>query len=341
MIKKNEIRIGVINWDCAAPKNTFFGYHTAKSLGPCEFRTQTPYYAHIDGPDQIHYTYKTQAEYDRELEYAINAGIDYFAYTWYTEEKLDRDDIEGKLHEITHARKMHLSSKLKDQIHLCAIFVCSHIHTDNDFEKLAHEMKQPYYEKIDGRPLVYLLGGYRTDYIERLNALCIKHQLPAPYIVFFNSSAEAESEVGDYSRASAVSRYSCVVKGVKTCEEFYDDLIFQNERRKKFDIDIIPLFSMGWNPRPRILNPIPWTSYPDMDYAPMASKEELLEGARQLCDWIKENPKVTPTRHILTFAWNEFEEGGWICPTYNQDLSINEERIEIFKEITQLFKESL
>ena len=89
-------------------------------------------------------------------------------------------------------------------------------------------MKQPYYEKIDGRPLVYLLGGYRTDYIDRLNTLCIKHQLPAPYIVFFNSSVEAESEGGDYSRATAVSRYSCVVKGVKTCKEFFDDLILQD-----------------------------------------------------------------------------------------------------------------
>ena len=338
-----NLRIGVINWDCAAPADTFFGHHTSRVLSPKQFRTRTPYYAHIEGPEKISYTYKTQQEFDRELAYAAEAGIDYFAYTWYTEEKLPRDDIEGKLHEITHARKMHLQSAWKDRIHLCALFVCSHIHTDGDLEKLAAEMKQPYYEKVEGRPLVYLMGGYRPDYIERLNALCKKHGLPAPYLVFFHSTPEleAEDDSTDYSGASAVSKYSCAAKGVTTPAQFYDRLLYENERRKKFGIDVVPLFSMGWDPTPRIVNPVPWTKYPAVDYAPYASREELLEGARRLCDWIKANPERTAHRHILTFAWNEFEEGGHICPTYNEDLTVNEERIGIFREISRLFKSEL
>ena len=43
-----------------------------------------------------------------------------------------------------------------------------HNFSDNDMEKLLEEMKEDYYEKIDGRPLVYLFGGYRLDFIKRL-----------------------------------------------------------------------------------------------------------------------------------------------------------------------------
>lgn len=336
---KKPFRVGAINWDCAVPEDTFFGFHSAKSLSPKQFRYCTPYYAHIEGENKISYTYKTQEEFDKELEYAIEAGIDYFAYTWYTEEKLDRDDLEGKLHEITYGRNMHFKSKLKDKIKLCAMFVCSHIHTDHDFEKLAAEMKQPYYEKVDGRPLVYLFGGYRLDYIERLNTLCEEHSLPAPYIVFLNNGVESED--GDYSKADAVSTYACCTSGITTHAQLCEQLEKENEDRKKFGIDIIPLFTMGWSPKPRIVNPVPWITYPDVDYAAFATKEELLDGAKRLCSWIQRNQSVTKTRHILTYAWNEFEEGGFICPTYNQDDTVNYERIQTFKKISELFKETL
>lgn len=336
--QKNPFRIGVINWDCAIPEETYFGQQITRSLSPKQFRVCTPYYAHVENDNKISCTYKTQEEFDRELGYAIEAGIDYFAYTWYTEETFERTDVEGKLHEITYARKMHLSSRLKDQIKLCAIIVCPHIHTDKDFEKLANEMKQPYYEKIDGRPLVYLFDGYRLDYIERLNKLCANNHLPAPFIVFLDNGVKSEN--GDYSKADAVSAYACSAKNITTHKQFCDILEKENEKRKQYGIDVIPLFSIGWNPRPRILNPVAQgLVYPDVDYAPYATVEELLDGARRFCKWIKNNESFIKSRHILTFAWNEFEEGGFICPTYNEDKTINYERIKTFKKISDLFKE--
>ncbi len=336
---KKPFRVGAINWDCAVPEDTYFGFHSTKSLSPNQFRYRTPYYAHIEGENKIRYSYKTQEEFDRELEYAIEAGIDYFAYTWYTEEKPDRDDLEGKLHEITYGRNMHLKSALKDKIKLCAMFVCLHIHTDNDLEKLAAVMKESYYEKVNGRPLVYLFGGYRLDYIERLNVLCQKHSLPKPYIVFLNNGVESED--GNYSKADAVSAYTCGAEGITTYEQLCERLEQSNEARKKLGIDTIPLFTTGWDPTPRIVSPVPWVSYPDTEYAAFATEKELLDGAKRLCAWIKKNQKVTKSRHILTFAWNEFEEGGFICPTYNEDGTVNDERIKTFKKISEMFKKTL
>ena len=37
--------------------------------------------------------------------------------------------------------------------------------------------------------------------------------------------------------------------------------------------------------------------------------------------------------HILAFAWNEFEEGGMICPTYNEDgVTIHASRLQAFRK---------
>lgn len=61
-------------------------------------------------------------------------------------------------------------------------------------------------------------------------------------------------------------------------------------------------------------------------------------GAERLADWIRSEAKNSLIGHILAFAWNEFEEGAWICPTYRPDLTVNEERVRTFKEISHIFK---
>ena len=61
------------------------GYQT-RSLSLARYRYLTPYYADAKGPGEISYHRRTPAEYDREPQYAIDAGIDYFAYCRYGEE---------------------------------------------------------------------------------------------------------------------------------------------------------------------------------------------------------------------------------------------------------------
>ena len=63
-----------------------------------------------------------------------------------------------------------------------------------------------------------------------------------------------------------------------------------------------------------------------------AAEEELLAGAKELADWMNSKPSDHFIGHIIAFAWNEFEEGGIICPTYNEDGSINMTRLEAFRK---------
>ena len=76
-------RVGAVNWDCSVPSSTFFGKASTRALSPAKYRDRTPYYAEVVGSDSIDYRERTLEEYEQEMRYAIEAGIDYFAYCWY------------------------------------------------------------------------------------------------------------------------------------------------------------------------------------------------------------------------------------------------------------------
>ena len=73
-----KIRVSAVNWDCSLPSSAFFGYFQTRTLSPKKYRTATPYYADVLEENKIDYHVRGQEEFDRELQYAIDAGIDYF-----------------------------------------------------------------------------------------------------------------------------------------------------------------------------------------------------------------------------------------------------------------------
>ena len=316
-------RIGVINWDCSVPsETTFFGRYATRSLGPREFRDRTPYYAIETGPDTILYRERTVADYEIELRHAIAAGIDYFAYCWYDREPHSDHVVDGSattvddtVCELVDARMKHLASPLRSQIGLCAILITCHPYRDEELADLAETMKQPYYEKIDGRPLVYLFAGPWQELIERLRKICKNAGVADPYAVLMADRVSPD----DATKVQALSSYAGATAQGRTWNEFFDNELARNDVRAGNGLPVIPHFSMGWNPTPRIKHTVPWTSYPDGVYAPPATVEELFAAANRLKSWTEEHQTLCPTGHVLTFAWNEFEEGAWICPTLGKD----------------------
>ncbi len=35
-------------------------------------------------------------------------------------------------------------------------------------------------------------------------------------------------------------------------------------------------------------------------------------------EWNRTNPKAGEANAVIIYAWNEFDEGGWICPTLSE-----------------------
>ncbi len=339
-----EIRVGVVNWDCSLTRDTFFGYYQLRTLSPKKYREFTPYYADIVKENRIEYHVRDQKEFDRELGYAIDAGIDYFTYVYYPEQgsrehnSVTYGDCSHRVYELAYARKMHASSHLRHQIGMAFIVTPIHPMADEDLLELTAFFREPYYEKIDGRPLVYVYLRADIPLMERVHAACLAAGIPAPYFVPMAYSLPKEQ---DSPLIEAISQYACAKIGTTKYEALSREMIVQNRVRLGFGHRIIPLFTVGWDPSPRVDLPSPWVSYDNADYAAIASPAELMQGAELLADWIREEAAEAFNGHILTFAWNEFEEGAWICPTYTPDLQINTARISAFAEISAYWKRSL
>jgi hypothetical protein len=341
---KKQIRVSAIQWDCSLPSDTYFGYHQTRTLSPKKYRTQTPFYADVLAEDRIEYHLRDQAEFDRELAYAIEAGIDYFSYVFYPEHgsrahvQTKVSDCSHKVYELNYARRMHEKSALRDKIGMAAI-MGAHPFEAADYDELAALTQQPYYERIDGRPLVYSFQRIREEDVFGLRAAvkALGGEMPLFVPMFFTIPEDANMALAD-----GVCAYACT-QGAENYAELLEKAIGENELRAKGCARTIPLFPTGWNPAPRLDIPSPWVNYDPIPYAAPATREELLSGGKRFSDWILESDNIHGTfmGHVMMFAWNEFEEGGWICPTYTENLGIDAERVETVSMLVKRWKEDL
>lgn len=337
-------RIGVVNWDCSLPSTTFFGHYATRSLGPAKFRDRTPYYAQEIEPDKIEYSKRTVEEYEIEMRYAIDAGIDYFAYCWYDPivpaghlEGVDAATASADEHvwELTYARTLHAQSPLRKKLHFCAILITPHPYTDEALQMLARSMRDPGYEKINGRPLVYFFYGNWQPLLSRLRKMCREENTPDPFAVIMSTDGVVAPE--DRTKAEGICAYACS-GSAKTWEDFCRINLERNENRIQSGLPCIPHFSVGWDPSPRIQNPVPWCSYPDQAYHPPCDRDQLLFAAKEFRDWMIRHRADCVPGHILVFAWNEFEEGAWICPTSGADNHPDFRRRDAFAEAAKLLR---
>lgn len=338
-------RIGAINWDAALPTNTYFGSHVARSLGPERFRNRTPYFASIVAPCEIMFPERTSEDFDKEFQYAIDAGLDYFAYCWYDDCPPPGSIVRGKasaadghLGELTRTRRMHLQSRLRDKLALCAILITAHPYSDKALRDLACTMRESCYEKIDGRPLVYFFMGEMNGPLMRLKQFCRAVGVDEPYVVFMDNLGDSHRKC--YEAADALSAYACCHPAANYMS-LVDKCLEYNLARIRTGKPVIPFFSVGWNPLPRVERPVPWVEYDAVGYAQPPTNDELFAGARLLKAWIHTHRQSCPTGHVLVFAWNEFEEGGWICPNVGKSGAADLQRLFAFRRASELLRSNV
>ena len=316
-----KIRIGAINWDAALPEDTFFGTHMQRTLSPEQYRNRIPFYADVK-EGKLSFHRRTEAEFNQELEYAIRAGIDFFAYVWYSEESLknlgysfpDPGDVSGEVWELSEIRKYHLRSPLRDKIKMCA-YLGAHPLTQADLVALALQMQQSYYEKMGEQPLVFLFGGNMTALKDRLTAVCRLVGTKDPFFVFKDEAPG--STPGDYVNADAIGAYGCGSGESRDYAGYMDRLVQYNESLKRYQLPVLPVFSLGWNPMPRVTTPVPWVRYADQVYPEIPGRQQVYDSMVSFTAWLRANADNC-CDHVLVFAWNEFEEGGFACPTLSE-----------------------
>ncbi len=353
---KNVVRVGVVNWDCSHPSDTWWGQYQTRTLSPKKYRTYTPFYADILGEDKIDYHWRTQEEFDRELEYAIEAKIDYFAFVFYGEEgskahvQTSASDCSHQVYRLKYAQRMYLNSSLKDKIGFAAI-MGKHPFGESDYLELAELLKQPFYEKYNGRPILYLFWQINEKDINGVLKAVEKVGGEKPlFIAMFGGKPPMDTR---YDLVDGLSAYSCGIDGITTHAELVDYALQENIWRADARVNdlidakninkTVPLYPIGWDPSPRVDIPSPWTTYPDGPYAKSPTTQELLDGAKTFAEKINNTECLRDTffGHIMAFAWNEFEEGGWLCPTFNEDLTVNTDKVKTFAKVVDYWKKTL
>jgi hypothetical protein len=309
--------VGAIRWDAwfGDAQSTTVGREVERSLGPEAFHDRLPFFARETSFDVVEVRGNRLSVIDTEIAQAHRAGLDYWAFVMYPQ------DFPS-----TAVLDLYLHSSHKRDLRFCMIV--EQLDDTIQARLLRYFQDDAYQSVLGGRPLLYTIGPQRPDdpkwpdaaaRFARLRAAAAAAGLKDPYIVHLWGWSAAK-EIAGAVGLDALSAYSLN----------FDDKIapyatLARKTEAKWDewrasgAKVVPLVTTGWDRRPRVLHPVSWEHLPpriaeiDYFYQP-PSGPELATHLRHALDWCARHPKDAEAQAILIYAWNEFDEGGWLVP---------------------------
>lgn len=303
-----------------------------------KWHSRLPFFAEINPDKSVEISGDRPEVMEQEINYANQAGISTFAFVYYKRFG-DHEDYNGGL-------KNYLESPQKKP-GFSLILQGSHVGRREEWPAFCTEVinlfQNDAYQKVeDSRPLVFLYdvdnfkntqGGYfeSSRAISELRKKTREAGLNNPYIVGQNVSGPPVHFGWD-----AFGAYTANGDG-RHAEQPYSSLVEQNynfwEQTLNEGKKVVPLLNIGWDARPRITHPKwgkyyldgPWYSQPTPDEI----TNHLITGA----SWLNRNSDRC-ARILLCYAWNEFDEGGYIAPT----LGYGVDRINAFRRAVDLMR---
>lgn len=328
--ERPEPIVGAIRWDGWVGTLNRAGLEVEHTLSPNEYHYRAPFFSKEMGYDSIQCRGTTQAIMDQEITYAKYAGLNYWAFCWYPPHS-----------GLDTARQLYLSSAHKNDIKWCVILGTNPFDYNTDAAWLIERFKENNYQKVlNGRPLVYIFSaaGTRPHQLTQLRNLSKAEGIPDPYIVVMEFTAKNAVAIADSLQADAISCYASAYSfdtGAKYNSAPYSPSVPESDQAgwvayaasgKK----LVPWVTTGWNPKPRIERSVLWNSYyKSNDCAEDGSPDQIAENLQNAINWTKNHLSFTEANAVLMYAWNEFDEGGWICPT----LGNNTSRLDAIKAI--------
>ncbi len=324
--------VGTIRWDAfvkSVPDGKLPADCVARVLSYKEYHNQAPFFSLVDG-EKVSFPEYTLEIWEKEADFAIKGGLDYFAYLWY--ETFD---------DMSQPRKTHLKSPNKDKILMCGIL--ERLRQEETMNELFDAMKDSCYLRLDNRPVVFLYGldRWTTNAVERLCEMAEDAGIKEPlYIVGMSNEKSHLSFMTNVVKGiDAISWYAVgATKKDMTFEELKDDcedlMIKAGNLCYGNNIDIIPSFTTGRDTRARIRTGVFWCAgdpnatedrlkpYGNK-YALPPTNEELKEHIKTTVKYVDDNRDRTRPYLICSYGWNEHEEGGWLCPTLAVDENNN------------------
>ncbi len=365
IVRDNYTKVGAIRWDAftqsgeipegADVANYVPASQVANVLSPAKYHYYAPFFANITDDGKIAFPEYTMETWEKEALYAHDAGLDYFSYLWYETTS-----------DMSIPRKLHLQSENKNLMQMTGILET--IRSAQTMFELFNAMKDPCWLRLSGRPVLFLydVRGERwtLEKVQAIRQMAYRAGVTESLYIIGMSTDYENFDTVIYDRdmdAVSMYSYSALAQG-----EPYDNYVNRLEELEKAminaatnaDHQVVPIFSMGRDGRPRIDTKVSWIDG-DPDAAldsqkPYGNKYTLKTDMATVKDHIaniynltQNNPDVTMPNLICSYAWNEHDEGGWLCPTLNCDENgnlitsdpINTERLDTLKGALDALRE--
>lgn len=321
------------------------------SLGPKRYHWRLPFFATVGDDGRARIDGYTQTIVDQEIAFAKAGGLDYWAFLLYE---------SGSA--MSQGLSLYLSSEHKQELPFCAIAGANTFGNAAQFpdrmQRVLTLMTEPSYLRVGGRPLLFVFraddpwihawGG--PDNARRLfdgfRAACREAELGDPYLVAMNDSVAEGRRIGTILGADAVSAYALSGGGRHGAP--YDELTAVPERFWRESagagLPLVPLAMAGWDRRPRIEAPVPWErkwqeAGVGMDrYYATPTPQQLADHLETALQFVAAEPELCPARAVLVYAWNEHDEGGWLCPTRGADGRPDTSRLDAIATMKRNFQ---
>ncbi len=345
------VTVGAIRWDAwmgTAGNGSVFPkvgpyveknliYHTSSTNYP--YYDRWPFFAKMTSADTLEVRQLSQDIMDQDIAYAKRSGINYWAFNYYP---------SGSGMDI--ARNLYFSSTKKAGLNFAYILDTNFMPKEQFPNLVKTEFRDINYQKVlGGRPLLYIFCSNATDSkkdtVDTLRNVAAANAVPNPYIVLMvGGDANQASQLVEASGADAISTYASSGRSKWKLDNNgqqekdangnpiiditpYSSLAAADlARRNSFmamNKKVVPWVTTGWDNRPRSQSPVPWCEVTSTDTC-IASPLEFVGKAPPLAipanlqsaiDWIGANQNVADANTIIMYAWNEFDEGGWLTPT--------------------------
>ncbi|MEM4177977.1 MAG: glycoside hydrolase family 99-like domain-containing protein [Nitrososphaeria archaeon] len=329
--------IGAIRWDAWHGEKGKVGSHVEKVLSSPKWRYRLPFCSKvIDG--RVTIDCSNPKVIQEEIHYARRAKLDYWAFLFYEPES-----------EMNLQLNLYLNSPDKSLIKFAIILQPGRLNPQNFKEinsYIVRLIKNMNYLQIDGKPVIFIFNitkwkdriskvwneieNFRSQALGDLTKKIVSIAGSKPYYVIMEFNPERAAFWADLLGLDAITAYATHPDRPGKFEDLARHTINYWEIAKNTGKTVIPIVMMGWDPRPRVEYPAPWQNRKYIEKAEQVyftppTSEELKEYLQKSIKWAIENKSPA----ILIYAWNEFDEGGWLMPT----LSEGNLRIEALREV--------
>ena len=324
--------VGAIRWD--AWSGGAVTAQVEQTLSPEKHRFRLPWFAKVDASGHARIDASADGVMEQEIAYAKDAGLSYWAFLTYPEADA-----------MSSALARYLRSPKRADLGFCLILhqtlSVPAARWPGERDRTLRLLQEPGYQKVAGRPLVFAFDlKTETPVIRQrfaeLRALTKSAGLD-PYFVYmgWNPARDYKAHADEgFAAASAYANPGAEPSFVKYAEAF-EQRAWAGARAAK--APYVPLVTTGWDKRPRQDHPVSWEK--DAAYAKQptfpgtATPEEIAGHLRNALAFVKANPAICPANTVIVYAWNEHDEGGWLCPTWTPSGQPDSSRLAAIRQV--------